>query len=142
MVVKGKKQKDYSKLKFILIFLASLISAIPFIVSKYFIDNPIIFVLIESIWVFSVFVLVYKLVKEDYKKVFLTFSFWYLTTRILLENLFYVVDKLSIVYFFFTGFFWIYLITRGVKKEDKMYWFLWFIVGTCINLGITLLYTI
>jgi len=120
-------------------FLISLFSIVPFLFAEYFIGDFLLVPVIETSVVFLIFLFLFKTSDLSFNSSFMLFSFWYLVFKVAIMSLYFGVGNLYIVYNFLLGFFWINISVRGIENKDRMYWLLWFIVGVCLNIILTIL---
>lgn len=123
-------------------FLISLFSIVPFLFAEYFIGDFLLVPVIEVSVVFLVFLFLFKTSDLSFDSSFMLFSFWYLVFKIVIMSIYFGVENSYIAYNFLLGFFWINISVRGIENKDRMYWLLWFIVGVCLNIILTILYNV
>ena len=124
----------------LLIFFVSIFAVVPFFLIKHFAENFILVPFVETVAVFFVFIFLSKACKCEFGSTLTMFSIWYLIFKAAGMSIYLGVGNDVIAYFFITGFFWINFTTRGIKNIDRMYWLLWFIVGLCFNIILSLLF--
>ncbi len=116
------------------IFLIAMFSVVPFFLAEHFIGDFIIVPIIETISVFFMFIFLVKTSECKSELLMALFSFWYLLFRAGIMSIYLGTENLLIIYHFILGFFWINFTIRGIKNKDVMYWLLWLIIGTCVNI--------
>jgi hypothetical protein len=88
--------------------------------------------------VFFSFLFFAKTDKSNFRTKSLIFSFFYLLIKGTIIN-YNDFNYLNFLYFLIFGFIFISTTIEGFKIKDGMAWFLWLILGMCINICIYLL---
>ena len=119
-------------------FLICCLALVSFALLWIFKVNFIITAIIESFVVFFSFLFFAKTDKSNFRTKSLIFSFFYLLIKGTIIN-YNDFNYLNFLYFLIFGFIFISTTIEGFKIKDGMAWFLWLILGMCINICIYLL---